>query len=170
MNLCLERRGINKTYHYLISDRLEMIFEMPLAEVDTAFLDAVLEQRFEGPRDVGIIYSPLHGVGATAVVPALKSDGFSQLEIFGPHAEPNGDFPNVPGNVSNPENPEVFSAMIENAHDADVILATDPDCDRLGAAAATANDGAQVIIRANEGTVHFENIVVSETQPISGRR
>jgi phosphoglucomutase/phosphomannomutase len=70
-------------------------------------------------------------------MPALAADGFTDVELFGPHAEPNGDFPNVPGHVSNPENPAVFEIIIERAKQigADLILASDPDCDRLGAAA-----------------------------------
>ncbi len=106
-------------------------------EVDTAFIDAVVSLSTPGLRDLKIVYSPLHGVGATAVCPVLEKSGFSQVELFGPHAEPNGDFPNVPGHVSNPENPEVFDAIIEHAAqvDADLIMATDPDCDRLGCAA-----------------------------------
>ena len=53
-----------------------------------------------------------------------------------PHATPDGDFPNVPNHVANPENPAVFDAMIEHAKQsgAELILATDPDCDRLGCA------------------------------------
>ncbi|MGE3780138.1 MAG: phospho-sugar mutase, partial [Pirellulaceae bacterium] len=71
------------------------------------------------------------------VCPALFKDGFRDVEVFAPHSEPSGDFPNVPGHVSNPENPQVFDAMIERAQQvgADLILATDPDCDRMGAAA-----------------------------------
>jgi phosphoglucomutase/phosphomannomutase len=84
-----------------------------------------------------VLYSPLHGVGAAAAVPVLERDGFRDVEIFGPHAEPHPDFPNVPGHVSNPENPHVFDAMIARAQDAgaDLALATDPDCDRIGCAA-----------------------------------
>jgi phosphoglucomutase/phosphomannomutase len=106
-------------------------------EVDAAFTQNVLSQRCPGPRDLKIVYSPLHGVGEFAVVPVLKADGFADIEIFGPHREPNGDFPNVPGHVSNPENPAVFDAIVERARSilADVALATDPDCDRLGCAA-----------------------------------
>jgi len=114
-------------------------------EVDAAFIDAVVSLSTPGPRDLKIVYSPLHGVGATAVCPVLEKAGFSQVELFGPHAEPNGDFPNVPGHVSNPENPEVFDAIIEHATQvgADLIMATDPDCDRLGCAAPlTATEGA----------------------------
>jgi phosphomannomutase len=104
---------------------------------DAAYLREVRSQAFPGPRDLRIIYSPLHGVGEASVRPALEADGFSDIEIFAPHRQPDGDFPNVPGHVSNPENPEVFAAIIERARQigADLILATDPDCDRVGAAA-----------------------------------
>ncbi|MHB1037322.1 MAG: phospho-sugar mutase [Pirellulales bacterium] len=107
------------------------------AEVDAAYTAEVKAQGLPGPRDLKIIYSPLHGVGASAVCPALQADGFTDVEVFGPHAEPNGDFPNVPGHVSNPENPAVFDAIIERGREiaADLILATDPDCDRVGCAA-----------------------------------
>src|SRR4029079_10836375 len=59
------------------------------------------------------------------------------VELFGPHSQPDGDFPNVPGHVANPENPAVFDSIIERGREigADVTLATDPDCDRIGCAA-----------------------------------
>jgi len=106
-------------------------------DTDVAFIAAVKNQQFSGPRDLRVVYSPLHGVGGTCVMPALEADGFTDVELFPPHAEPNGDFPNVPGNVSNPENPAVFDAMIEHAKktEADICIATDPDCDRIGCAA-----------------------------------
>lgn len=106
-------------------------------ELDAAFVNELKQQRFDGPRDLKLIYSPLHGVGASAVLPALAADGFQNVELYGPHAEPSGDFPNVPGHVSNPENTAVFDAIIAHAQKtaADLILATDPDCDRMGCAA-----------------------------------
>ena len=105
----------------------------------------MLAQGFAGPRDLKIIYSPLHGVGASAVLPVLAADGFTDVELFGPHAEPDGDFPNVPGHVSNPENPAVFDAIIARAKQAgaDLILATDPDCDRIGLAAPLTTEAGQ---------------------------
>lgn len=111
-------------------------------EVDAAFVREVKAQGFPGPRAVKIIYSPLHGVGTWAVVPVLEADGFTDVEVFGPHAEPDGNFPNVPGHVSNPENPRVFDAIIARAKEvnADVALASDPDCDRLGVAAPVTTD------------------------------
>ncbi len=111
-------------------------------EVDRAYIAAVHEQAFAGPRDASIEYSPLHGVGTTAVVPALRCDRFEQVEVFADHAEPNGDFPNVPNHVANPENAAVFDAIIARAKQigADVCLATDPDCDRLGVASPCHRD------------------------------
>jgi len=110
-------------------------------EVDVAFIHNVKSQSFSGPRNIKIIYSPLHGVGASAVLPALAAAGFRDVELFAPHATPDPDFTNVPGHVSNPENPKVFDAIIERAREtgAELILATDPDCDRLGCAAPKTN-------------------------------
>jgi phosphoglucomutase/phosphomannomutase len=106
-------------------------------EVDAAFLKAVAAQSRPGPRELKIIYSPLHGVGASAVLPALEAAGFRGVELYEPHAAPDPDFPNVPQHVANPENPRVFDAIIERARQtgAELILATDPDCDRVGCAA-----------------------------------
>lgn len=116
-------------------------------EVDKAFIDAVLAVSVDGPRDLNVIYSPLHGVGTSCVLPALAGAGFQNVQLFGPHAEPSGDFPNVPNHVSNPENPAVFDLIIDEAKrqgNIDLILATDPDSDRLGVAAPlTLEPGAE---------------------------
>lgn len=116
--------------------------EICTEEVDAAFLDAVQSQSFTGPRDLSILYSPLHGVGTSAVVPALQADGFNQVEVYPPQAEPSGDFPNVPNHSANPENPEVFEALVEHARSsgAHVALVTDPDADRIGCAAPITTD------------------------------
>ena len=123
-------------------------------EVDAAFIKAVMVQSIAGPRSLKIIYSPLHGVGASAVPPVLSEAGFRDVEIFALHAEPNGDFPNVPKHVANPENPAVFDAIIRRAQQtgADLILATDPDCDRLGCAVrkSAAADAPWVTLTGNQ--------------------
>ena len=148
-------------------------------EIDAAYQAAVVAEGFAGPRDVKILYSPMHGVGASSVCPVLESAGFRQVEVFGPHAEPDGDFPNVPGHVSNPENPATFDAMIERAvgSDFDLILSTDPDADRLGAAAPSTRGGPWTVINGNQlgvlladyvlgcrreaGTLTAENFIVT---------
>jgi len=106
-------------------------------EADAVYQKGAEAQSLPGPRDLKIIYSPMHGVGASSVLPVLAATGFNDVELFRPHADPDGDFPNVPGHVANPENPATFDTMIERAHQtgADVILSTDPDADRLGCAA-----------------------------------
>lgn len=113
--------------------------------VDAAYVSAVVSQSRPGPRDIKILYTPLHGVGASAVLPALAAAGFANVEEFGPQATPDGDFPNVPGHVSNPENPAVFDAPIAYAqeHGMELVLATDPDADRLGAAAPLVSGGTE---------------------------
>lgn len=121
-------------------------------EVDAVYLTALTAQALPGPRALKILYSPMHGVGASSVVPALAMVGFSDVEIFGPHATPDGDFPNVPGHVSNPENPATFDAPIERAKQlaADVILSTDPDADRLGCAAPVTVGGEWATFTGNQ--------------------
>ena len=105
-------------------------------EIDRRYFAAAVKYAWPGSRAVRVMYSPLHGVGGFAVLPLLKAAGFEDVLVYGPHATPDGDFPNVPGHVSNPENTVVFTAMIEEAkkQNADLILATDPDCDRMGCA------------------------------------
>ncbi|HWB08230.1 MAG TPA: phospho-sugar mutase [Pirellulales bacterium] len=106
-------------------------------EVDAEYLRNVRLQSLPGPRQLKIIYSPMHGVGASSVMPVLEAAGFSEVELFGPHAEPDGDFPNIPEHVANPENPATFDSLIARARQigADLVLSTDPDADRLGCAA-----------------------------------
>lgn len=122
----------------LADGRVEIVTD----KVDAAYFDAASQCRFPGPRNVRILYSPLHGVGEAAVVPLLHRDGFENVTVYEPHRQPSGDFPNVPGHVSNPENKAVFEKPIEQArHDGfDLIMATDPDCDRLGVAAPLTTD------------------------------
>ncbi len=130
--------------------RLEVITRMPFqeaidrqrvlfceCEMDELYQQAVVEQGFAGSRNVRILFSPLHGVGSTSVTPILERDGFEDVDVFAAHAAPDPDFSNVPNHVANPENPEVFTALIERAIeiDADLVLASDPDADRIGCAA-----------------------------------
>ncbi|MEZ6093110.1 MAG: phospho-sugar mutase [Pirellulaceae bacterium] len=111
-------------------------------ETDAALLQEHLKQSLGEARDLKIIYSPLHGVGEFNVKALLNGVGFSDLEIYERHRQPSGDFPNVPGHVSNPENAAVFDEIIEHAKqtNAELILASDPDCDRMGAAAPKTTD------------------------------
>lgn len=141
-------------------------------EIDAAFEKAALKTSWPGPRDCKIIFSPLHGVGSFVVPRILESDGFQNVEMFPAHAEPNGDFPNVPGHVSNPENPRVFDAIIEFAMErgADLALATDPDCDRMGCAAPITREALSPwgTLNGNQLGALLTDFVLSQAQ-IAGR-
>ncbi len=104
---------------------------------DQAYLDAVAACSQDGPRDLQILYSPLQGVGGLVIPKVLQTVGFEQVEVFPDHADPDPDFSNVVGHVANPENLEVFESLIDYAvtQGADIVLATDPDADRMGCAA-----------------------------------
>lgn len=121
-------------------------------EVDAEYLRQVQLQGLPGPRQLRIVYSPMHGVGASSVCPILAAAGFGDVEVFGPHAEPSGDFPNVPGHVANPENPATFASIMARAKEvaADLALSTDPDADRLGCAAPLEVGGAWQTFTGNQ--------------------
>ncbi len=122
----------------LADGRVQIVTE----EVDRVYLDAAAAHGTPGPRNLKVLYTPLHGVGEAIVAPLLARDGFDDVTIYEPHRERSGDFPNVPGHVSNPERTEVFEAPIAQAqkHGHELIMATDPDCDRLGAATPVTMD------------------------------
>ncbi|MGE0609513.1 MAG: phospho-sugar mutase [Pirellulales bacterium] len=132
-------------------------------EVDTAYQAGMKAQSLGGPRDLRIVYSPMHGVGASSVMPILAAVGFRDVELFGPHATPDGDFPNVPGHVSNPENPATFDSMITRAKEAgaDIVLSTDPDADRLGCAAPLVPGGEWKTFTGNQIAALLAEYVLS---------
>ena len=144
--------------------------EICTEQIDTAYLTAAAKFAWPGPRDVRLIYTPLHGVGAFAVLPLLERAGFENVELYARHAEPSGDFPNVPGHVSNPENKAVFDEIIEHAKrvGADVILATDPDADRLGCAAPlTIDSGSEwATLNGNQIGALLTDFVCSRMQEL----
>lgn len=104
---------------------------------DLAYVEAVLRTSRCSHRDARIVYTPLHGTGSVSVTRVLRSAGFTDLHIVEEQAEPNGDFPNVKGNIPNPEEPAALAEAAELAKQlgADVAIGTDPDGDRLGCVA-----------------------------------
>ena len=93
--------------------------------------------RRQGPRQLKILYSPLQGVGLTSVLPVLQGDRFADVELYAPHAQLDPDFSKLPDRTANPEHPPVFRDLIKAARRqrAQLVLASDLDADRLGAAA-----------------------------------
>ena len=85
-------------------------------------------------KDLKIVYSPIHGTGVTIVPKMLEAWGFNNIHVVEEQAEPNGNFPTVV--YPNPEEEEAMSIAMKKGEelDADVIMATDPDADRVGVA------------------------------------
>ena len=105
-------------------------------EIDLKYIEAVAALSLSSERRVSILFTPMHGVGETNVYATLAAARFRDVEIYAPHREPNGNFPNVPDHFPNPERPQVFDAPIAHAREtaADLVMASDPDSDRLGVA------------------------------------
>jgi phosphomannomutase len=88
----------------------------------------------DGPRDLSLVYTPLHGVGGTTVLQVLETAGFEPPRVVSQQEQPDADFPTV----SFP-NPEEAGAMdlamaLASEHDVDLVIANDPDADRCAAA------------------------------------
>jgi phosphoglucomutase/phosphomannomutase len=114
-------------------------------EVDREYVSRVVALSEAAGRRISAIFSPLHGVGETSVFAVIRAAGFNEVEIFEPQRAPDGDFPNVPKHLPNPENLAVFDGMVqfvrETGHPAQLILASDPDADRLGVMVRNADGG-----------------------------
>ena len=89
-------------------------------------------------RDAAIVYTPLNGTGISCVPPSLRAHGFTNITLPPEQAEPDGNFPTCP--YPNPEIREALSVGLRLAEEtgSELLLATDPDCDRVGAAVKTA--------------------------------
>ncbi len=106
-------------------------------EIDNAYLAQVkalslAPDAIERQKDLKIVYTPIHGTGITLVPKILDLMGFRNVSIVEAQATPNGNFPTVV--YPNPEEKEAMSMALNQAKemDADLILATDPDADRVG--------------------------------------
>ncbi len=100
-------------------------------------------------RDVAIVYTPLNGTGLKPVTRALSEAGYSNVTLVEKQAAPDGHFPTCP--YPNPEIREAMELGIEYAGkaDADILIATDPDCDRCGIAVKD-TDGSYRLMTGNE--------------------
>jgi len=99
-----------------------------------SYLDTVTELAGDGPRDLTLVYTPLHGVGNSAVLTVLEQAGFSTPYVVAAQEEPDPDFPTVA--FPNPEEPgamDLALTLAEEKH-VDLVVANDPDADRCAAA------------------------------------
>jgi phosphoglucomutase len=130
-------------------DLIEMIGE----EIDQAYLTQVQAlslspEIIQQQKNLKIIYTPLHGTGITLVPKSLKDFGFQHVSIVEKQATADGDFPTV---VSpNPEEHAALEMALEQARkeNADIVLATDPDADRVGVAVKEYDD--YILLNGNQ--------------------
>jgi len=105
-------------------------------DLDARYIDILADLSLSGARDVRVVYTPLHGVGMTSVAAALERLGYEDVHYVEEQARPDGAFPTLAGGIANPERPEAFLLGIRKAAatGADLVLASDPDADRVGCA------------------------------------
>ncbi len=139
-------------------DLIELIDE----QVDEAFAKASVENGTfntskEAKDNLKIVFTSLHGTSITMVPKVLEMAGYKNVSLVKEQEKPNGDFPTVKS--PNPEEPEALKMALELAEkeNADIVIGTDPDCDRLGIAVRN-NNGKMTILNGNQAMViktHF---------------
>lgn len=124
-------------------------------------------------KDIKIVYTPLHGTGNIPVRKILKEIGFDNLYVVPEQELPDGNFPTV--SYPNPEDEKAFALALNLAKekDADIVLATDPDADRLGVYAKDTKTGKYMPFTGNMSAMVIAEYILSEKQkngtlPING--
>lgn len=124
-------------------------------EIDDAYMEELKKQSIhpeiitEAAKEIKIVYTPLHGTGNIPVRRVLKELGFEKVYIVKEQEEPDGAFPTVA--YPNPEDAKAWELALKLAEevDADIVIATDPDADRLGAYARDTQTGEYVSFTGN---------------------
>jgi len=123
-------------------------------EIDRAYYDTIAAHRLDHElitegSDLSVVYSPLHGTGTVSMAPALEACGFRNIEVLAAQADPDGAFPTVES--PNPEEASALRMALGRAEEvgAELVLATDPDSDRVGAAVRE-TDGQFRLLNGNE--------------------
>ena len=133
-------------------------------EVDDAFAQAAVKNGSynttdTAKKDLKIVFTALHGTSITMIPRVLEAAGYTNVHVVAQQATPDGDFPTV---ISpNPEEPEALKMAIEIAEqtNADIVIGTDPDCDRLGIAVRN-NQGIMEIINGNQAMAIKTNFLL----------
>lgn len=135
-------------------------------EVDEAFFQSSVDNAsFKTPTtakdNLSIVFTSLHGTSIKAVPQVLAMAGYKNVHIVPEQAEPNGDFPTVKS--PNPEEPEALTMALALADklNADIVVGTDPDCDRLGVAVRD-NSGKMTLLNGNQTMVLMTGFLLEQ--------
>jgi len=136
-------------------------------EIDDVFINAsvqngvLLENKDEYRKNLSIVFTSLHGTSITAVPETLKRAGYTNVHIVEEQATPDGDFPNVKS--PNPEEPEALEMALKLAEkvNADIVIGTDPDCDRLGIAVRDL-EGKLTLLNGNQTMVIMTKFLLEQ--------
>ena len=140
--------------------------------VDTAFCDAVKKQVINQElinkvgKDIKIIFTPIHGTGNLPIRRVLSEVGFKNVSVVKEQEMPDSNFSTV--SYPNPEEKEVFDIAIEMAKTdgADIIIGTDPDCDRVGVVVKD-NDGEYIVLNGNQvGSLLVDYVMSNKVEDI----
>ncbi len=126
-------------------------------EIDEAFINSsIANASFDTPvaekDNLNIVFTSLHGTSIKSIPATLAKAGYKNVNIVPEQAEPNGDFPTVKS--PNPEEPEALTMALALAEklNSDIVVGTDPDCDRLGVAVRN-NEGKMTLLNGNQTMV-----------------
>lgn len=150
------------------------LYEIIGAEIDDAYMEELKKQVIHWDaiqkvgKDLKIVYSPLHGTGNIPARRVLKELGFEQVYVVKEQELPDGEFPTV--SYPNPESEEAFELGLKLAKevDADLVLATDPDADRLGVYVKYGKTGDYKVLTGNMSGCLLEEYELSQRKAVSG--
>ncbi|MFK8297672.1 phospho-sugar mutase [Capnocytophaga cynodegmi] len=133
----------------------ENLIEWIDTELDNAFAEASIKNgSFNAPEkeNLKVVFTSLHGTSITMVPEVLKRAGYTNVHIVEEQAKPDGNFPTVKS--PNPEEPEALTMALKKADEinADIVIGTDPDCDRVGVAVRDL-EGKMVLLNGNQTIV-----------------
>jgi phosphoglucomutase len=135
-------------------------------DIDEAFFNSSVENAsFNTPAaakdNLNIVFTSLHGTSIKAVPQTLAKAGYKNVHIVPEQAEPNGEFPTVKS--PNPEEPEALTMALALADklNADIVVGTDPDCDRLGVAVRN-NEGKMMLLNGNQTMVLMTHFLLEQ--------
>ena len=144
------------------------LYQIIGSEMDDRYMEELKKQSIhpeiirEMAGDIRIVYTPLNGTGNLPVRRVLKELGFTKVYVVGEQELPDGNFPTVA--YPNPESPEAFELALKLAKevDADIVLATDPDADRLGVYCKDTESGEYVSFTGNMSGVLMAEYILRE--------